>query len=572
MQLLGWLVVVLCSLAALPAQVQQRPNVLLIVADDLGIDAIGCYGTGPAPAATPNIDQLAAGGVRFTRAIATPACSPSRACLQTARYPFRTGIGVGVLPGRTGLQPSEWLLPEMMGAAGYATGAIGKWHLGDALGPSTPNSSGWTRFAGNLHGYLPNYTNWTKVVDGAPLATTTYATSDNVDEALQWIQARQGPWCLMLAFDAPHAPYHVPPAHLHARNLAGLDPQSQPLPFYKAMVEALDTEIGRLLAGIPPAELANTNIVFTSDNGTPPEVTELPLRPWRAKGTLYQGGIRVPLVVKGPAVVNPGRTSAALVDMVDLMPTVAAMAQVPPGMLAPAGTVTDGQSFLPVLTDTVPSVRTWSYSEQFMLHATSGFAIQNARYKLIRFTWWWYAYEELYDLQLDPLEQNDLLQCAMNDDQIAALRALRSEAAFLRQPQPQSVFGAGCPGSAGPVVLQAPAGAPRIGNTHTLTASPIAANSPYSVGVIGFSRDQSSIGPLPFDLSLVGMTDCQLWIDPASIDPVSLQGTTGTWAIPIPNQFSLVGVQFFQQVLVSDPAANAGGAIATHAMCFRIGL
>jgi len=572
MQLLVWLVALLCPMASLVAQSQPRANILLVVADDLGIDTLGCYGTGPAPAATPNIDQLAATGVRFTRAIATPACSPSRACLQTARYPFRTGVGVGVLPGRAGLQPSEWLLPEMMAASGYATGAIGKWHLGDALGPATPNVSGWSRFAGNLHGHLPSYSNWMKVVDGNQVTATAYATSDNVDESLQWIQARQGPWCLMLAFDAPHSPYHVPPSHLHARNLAGLDPQANPRPFYKAMVEALDTELGRLLAGIPPAVLANTNIVFTSDNGTPPEVTELPLRPWRAKGTLYQGGIRVPLIVKGPAVVNPGRTSAALVDMVDLMPTVAAMAQVPPDMNAPAGTVTDGQSFLPVLADTATSVRSWSYSEQFMLHSTSGFAIQNARYKLIRFTWWWYAYEEFYDLQLDPLEQNDLFQCAMSDDQFAALRALRSEAAFLRQPQPQSVFGTGCPGSVGPVVLQAPGGAPRIGTTHALTASPVAANSPYAVGVIGFSRDQSSIGPLPFDLSLVGMTDCQLWIDPASIDSLTLQGSVVHWSIPMPNRLDLVGVQFFQQVLVSDPAANAGGAIATHAMCFRIGL
>lgn len=572
MQLLVWLVALLLSTVALPAQAQQRPNVLLMVADDLGVDAIGCYGTGPAPAATPNIDQLAASGVRFTRAMATPACSPSRACLQTARYPFRTGVGVAVLPGRTGLQASEWLLPEMMQAAGYATGAVGKWHLGDALGPATPNNSGWSRYAGNLHGYLPSYTNWTKVVDGVQVPTATYAVTDNVDESLQWIQSQPGPWCLMVAFDAPHAPYHVPPAHLHSRNLAGLDPQTQPLPFYKAMVEALDTEVGRLLAGIPPAVLANTNVVFTADNGTAPEVVEFPQRPWRAKGTLYQGGIRVPLIVKGPSVVNPGRTSAALVDMVDVMPTVGAMAQVPAGMHAPAGTVVDGQSFLPVLADTSSSVRSWSYSEQFMLHTSSGYAIQSARYKLIRFTWWWFVYEEFYDLQVDPLEQNDLLQCAMTDDQLMALRALRSEAEFLRQPQPQAAFGTGCPSSTGMVTLQAPAGAPRIGTTHALQASPIPAGSMYALGVIGFSRDQSLFGPLPFDLSLVGMTDCQLWVAPASIDPVVLQGTVGTWSISIPPRMDLVGVQLFQQVLVADAPANPAGAVATHAMCYRIGL
>lgn len=562
----------LCSLAALSAQAQQRPNVLIVLADDLGMDAIGCYGTGPAPAATPNIDQLAATGVRFTRAVATPACSPSRACLQAARYPFRTGVGIGVMPGRTGLQASEWLLPEMLVAAGYATGAVGKWHLGDALGPATPNLYGWNRFAGTLHGQIGNYSSWTKVVDGTAMPSTRYATTDNVDESIQWIQAQQGPWCLLVSFDAPHAPYHAPPSSLHGRNLTGLDPLTTPLPFYKAMVEALDAEIGRLVAGIPPAVLANTNIIFTADNGTAPEVAELPLRPWRAKGTLYQGGICVPLIVKGPAVVNPGRTSAALVDMVDIMPTVGAMAQVPTGLHAPAGTVIDGQSFLPVLADTTASVRSWSYSEQFMLHSTSGFAIQSARYKLIRFTWWWFLYEELYDLQVDPLEQNDLLQCAMNDDQLAALRALRSEAAFLRQPPPQSAFGTGCPGSSRPAVLQAASGSPRIGTAHVLHAAPIPPGCQFALGVVGFSRDHSVLGPLPVDLALAGMPDCQLWVSPASVESMNLQGTSADWAITIPMLTELVGVLLFQQALLSDPAANPAGAIATHAMCFRIGL
>jgi arylsulfatase A-like enzyme len=366
--------------AALPLQgvlpqPTSRANVLIVVADDLGVDMVGAYGEGSAPPATPVIDGLAAQGVLFRNVWSNPVCSPTRAALLTGRPAFRTGIGfiVDAAPDNLALPLSEITLPEMLalGTGGkYRSAAFGKWHLGNEAvgGALAPNLAGFDHFAGALSNfYAPeSYTNWTRVVDGAVSQSTVYATTDTVDSALAWLADAPEPWLCYVAFNAPHYPVHAPPAGLHSVDLTQAGPLSEdPAPYYRAMVQALDTELGRLLAGVAPPKLARTTVVFLGDNGTPGEVVSRPFPSDHAKGTLHEGGINVPLIVTGPRVQVPGSESLGLVSITDVFATVAELAKVDLDQTLP-GLPLDSRSLLPYLKDpATPSLRKTVFSELF---------------------------------------------------------------------------------------------------------------------------------------------------------------------------------------------------------------
>ncbi len=352
----------------------REDNVLILVADDLGTEMIGAYGQGVDPAPTPNIDRLAAEGVLFRNAWSQATCSPTRATIQTGRYGFRTGIGrvIETYSNEAALSPAEITLPEMLdrGTSGrYAHAAFGKWHLGSIPlgGNLAPNVAGYRHYAGSLEGQIPDYFDWIKVVDGRASRVTRYATSETVDDALQWIEAQTGPWMCYVAFQAPHAPYHHPPGYLHTQVLPPEGPRptcsspgSDPRPFYKAMVEALDTEIGRLLDGLPPAMAEHTTVIFLSDNGSE-SCVRAPSS--QGKGTLYRGGINIPFIVWGSRVRQAGEC-LGLVNTTDVFATVADLADVDPGTLGDLAQ--DSVSLLPYLLDPErPSVRRWIYAETF---------------------------------------------------------------------------------------------------------------------------------------------------------------------------------------------------------------
>jgi arylsulfatase A-like enzyme len=214
-------------------------NVLLILADDVGVDGIGAYGVGGDLPHTPRLDQLAAGGVLFRNAWANPVCSPTRATIQTGRYSIRTGIGWIAEPAPTliGLPLSEVTLPEMLdlGTGGaWAHAAFGKWHLGDGPdvgGVFAPNLAGYYHFEGTL-GNVTDYYDWTKVENGVVTQETgTYALSDQVDSALDWIATAPEPWFCYVAFNSAHSPWHAPPPDLHSVDLSGAgDPEVDPRP------------------------------------------------------------------------------------------------------------------------------------------------------------------------------------------------------------------------------------------------------------------------------------------------------------------------------------------------------
>ena len=438
-------------------------NVLVIVGDDVGVDLLTLYDQGglwdiPDLPPLPNLDALAARGVTFTNAWASPACSPTRATTQTGRYAFRTGV-LGIVP----LPPHpptmgidlqyEKLLPrtlcDIFGANTVGTAAIGKWHISTA--PTydelvhAPNDAGYSHYSGSLFNVSTgqSYFDWDRTENGSMFRDTRYATTANVDDALAWIgqtEFEEKPWFMWLAFNAPHSPYHKPPASLHSRNLLGVDCTLRPRPCFLAMLEAMDREIGRLVAALdamPGDVLERTTIIFFGDNGTPKEVTVSPFDPDHAKQTLYEGGIHVPLIAAGYGVANGGRRSDALVSVTDIYGTTLELmvgAQYPRYLRRSLGDgrATDSVSFLPILKGTAVDTRTSVFAESRLIGASGKMMRQLERdadgkvlhsYKLILFSnidgtpdpghgvaEFEVTDQAFYDLVSDPFEQTNLCE------------------------------------------------------------------------------------------------------------------------------------------------------------------
>ena len=231
-----------------------------------------------------------------------------------------------------------------------------------------PNMAGYGHFAGTLGNLqLPeNYFEWERIEDGVAATSTGYATSVQVDDALAFIGTATEPWFCSVNFSAPHNPFHAPPQELHSEDLSQAgDPNQNTRPYFKAMVEALDTEIGRLLEGLG-AQADHTLVIFVTDNGTPTKAAPPVLPVDHAKGSMYEGGIHVPLIVRGPGVLVPGSACDALVDVTDVFATVAEVAGIDPAAVLPPGVALDGRSLLPYLADPLrPSEKSYVYSELF---------------------------------------------------------------------------------------------------------------------------------------------------------------------------------------------------------------
>lgn len=403
-------------------------GVLLIVLDDVGSDKL--FATvlqqDPSPV-TPNLEALAARGVVYREVWVAPVCSPSRACMQTGLQPWRHGIGNIVLPKNLlgPLDPAFQTLPEAL-PADWATAYFGKWHLGYAqdLGTGSPDDHGYDHFVGTEANFderaqpPEGYSYWTRIEDGASSIETQHATEHLVDLAAAWIAGRSGAWFATVAFQAAHQPWERPPGSAL--------PKAYPLPddpiepYYRAMIEHLDAEIGRLLASLP----ADTLVFVISDNGTPSgvgrdQLIAAPFDPTRGKGTLYEGGLRVPLVVAGPQVAAPGRECSALINGVDLFETILDYAG---ALNSESARSSQACSFLPTLLDAAhPGYRRYAFAEMFPVNGLPDEgawqrAVRNADYKLIRRA---SGVDELFDLASDPFETTNLL----DDPALAAVQA-----------------------------------------------------------------------------------------------------------------------------------------------------
>ena len=348
----------------------QQPNVLLVIADDLGVDSLNLFVGNDGPP-TPTLDSMANAGVQFTNCWGSPSCSPARAQMLTGRYGFRTGVGApGAVPS-----VDEGTIAQAFKAGGYATACLGKWHLSNATngGNDNPNLMGFDHYSGSIGGGVGDYSSWNKVENGIQTngrnnPVTNYVTSETASDASNWI-AQQGnnPWFCWVAFNAPHSPFHLPPANLHSSTLPGTaaDIAANPRDYYLAMVEAMDTEIGRMLNEIDPAVLANTVVVFIGDNGTPGQVPPAPRVLTGSKGSLFEGGVNIPCIVSGAGVVAPDRTHDGLISVVDLFATLLDMAGLDASLI-PDGAATDSLSFAACLTDPNASIaRTCQFTETF---------------------------------------------------------------------------------------------------------------------------------------------------------------------------------------------------------------
>jgi arylsulfatase A-like enzyme len=404
---------------------EEPANILLVIGDDIGLDASVCHQVAADPGRAPRIQSICARGVVFDNVWATPLCSPTRASILTGRHGFRTTVGTAGDP----LPLSERALPRALveGNAQYAVAAVGKWHLSNATngGPNHPNMVGFSHFAGSMGAQVPDYSSWSRVVNGVMAPETQYATTVTVNDAREWIAEQTRPWLMWLAFNAGHSPFHIPPADLHTYTmLPGPPLPPRPVEHYHAMIEAMDTELGRLLDGLSPAVLARTWIIFLGDNGTPSQVTQPPVSSNRAKGSVYQGGVQVPLAIAGPGVVGAGRRVDALVHSVDLFKTILQLAKVDMTKALPAGSNTvDSVSLVPYLehVDQTP-LRPWVMSEVFGggFPGESGKTIRDKAFKLIRFD---NGSSELYDLRSDPYEGTNLMASGPLSEEAEAHRS-----------------------------------------------------------------------------------------------------------------------------------------------------
>lgn len=403
----------------------EPSNVLVVVLDDIAVHNTDTYGKGPQAAPTPALSSLAAEGMLFNNAWSMPLCSPTRAALLTGRYPSRTGVSHAMelfsSESTEVLSLEEITLPEMLSLSKFDwdTSLVGKWHLtpyeDDVSDPQqvlhNPGEQGFAWYGATV-GNLLDYYSWEKNLNGVTSLQDTYATTDATNDALARMEEMTEPWLLSLNLHAPHSPMQSPPQELVPGNFPTTADK------YKAMINAADVELGRLLAEMDEDVRARTTIIVLGDNGTPWEVLPDGYFSGRIKGGVFEQGVNVPFIVAGPYIEQPGTQTDALVNVVDLFPTIAQIANVDVDELE---VPIDGVSFLPVLEDPSAHVRETMYTEAFFkpesiyLPGTKTHALRDERFKLhVRDGWTYRAYFldidaiELYDLLDDPDELVDL--------------------------------------------------------------------------------------------------------------------------------------------------------------------
>ena len=407
------LAALLCAACA-PAPA-PKPNIIFLLVDDMGYADTGAYGN--TYHLTPNIDRLAAEGMRFTDAYAAaPNCSPTRGSIMTGRWPARTGV-TQYLPGNflpyakllqaglpAGLPLDETVVAEPLQAAGYATAAIGKWHLGG--GRFAPENRGFdVSFASGHWNAHQNMFAPHPFVEVPDSPDGQYLTDRLTSEAEQFIEAnRERPFFLYLPYYAIHTPIQAKPeliAHYEGRE----DPSGRNNAVYAAMTEGVDESVGRLVAKLEELGLSDSTILFFfSDNGGVPEVAfNGELR--SGKGFLWEGGIREPLIVKWPGVIEPGAVSSTPVSSIDFYPTILEMA----GAADVEGHTVDGESLVPLLEQSGEWARDalfWHYPHYANAGSTPTGAIRQGDWKLMEF--FEDGHVELYNLADDPSESRDL--------------------------------------------------------------------------------------------------------------------------------------------------------------------
>lgn len=409
-----------------PAPVNSNnPNIIFIIADDLGWDVFGNYpNISGTKANTPTLDSLARNGITLTNYWVNPVCAPTRATMLTGKYGFRTGVGGVQTPTTAVLQSNEVVIQKYINdktANRYATALVGKWHVSLNSQLSAPENFGIQYYAGIFSGTVQDYYSWTQTSGGTQQNITTYATTHLVNQSVNWIKQQSKPFFLWLAFNAPHSPFHRPPLSLITDqtltdNQATIN--ANPLPYYLASIQAMDKEIARLIANLTPAQKENTVFVFMGDNGTPSQVAQAPYTTNGTKSTLFQGGINTPLIICGKNISRKNVVETALVQAPDMFATFADIAG------AGITQYQDAISLKPLFSDANATKRTFAYSEQFGQTPSTqdGYTLRNTSYKLIHLQ---SGTEYFYNLATDPFEQINLLSNPLTTDAQQNLTQLR---------------------------------------------------------------------------------------------------------------------------------------------------
>jgi arylsulfatase A-like enzyme len=403
----------------------SKPNILLIIADDLGADSSNQYSYSTDKPRTPNLDALAASGIVFDNVWGTPACTTSRAAMITGQHGVHSGVSFVPAVMSTTTDTLQRHLLSNSATSTYKTAVIGKWHLGGGNpANSHPTDSGVGYFAGNLGADLPSYTSWPLVQNGVSSTSTVYHTTKVTDLTRDWVAQQTQPWFAWLAYAAPHLPFHLPPTSLQTR--AGLtgttaDIAAHPREYYLAAIEAMDTEIGRLLSSMDATTRANTIVIFVGDNGTPTQTVDTKVfSKAHSKNTLYEGGVRVPMIISGKGVTRSNVREAALLNLVDLYATINSLAG------SSATSVYDSKSFAALLQSGGTGPRTYNYSE-FESPDVTGWVVRNTQYKLIQNL---SGVQELFDLSKDLNEQTNLL--VGNTDYTSMVTLLKTQGDSIR--------------------------------------------------------------------------------------------------------------------------------------------
>jgi arylsulfatase A-like enzyme len=412
------LVALLGASTLLPAQAPRadRPNIVLILTDDAGYGDFGVYGS--ADIKTPHIDRLAKDGVRLTDFYANGAtCTPTRVGLISGRYQQRYALEapLGVRPkedAERGLPPSDGSLPRLLKAAGYYTALVGKWHLG--WKPEfSPNAHGFDEFFGFKSGFVDYYQhtagsdaplNADLFENDRPVDAPGYMTDLITERAIRVLeQHRSGPVFLDVSYNAPHWPYQRPDqpstARDRARHVLPTDADANTRADYVTMVERVDAGVGRIVAALERLGLAkNTIVIFTNDNGGEWLSHGGPL--FHRKGSVWEGGIRVPAIVRWPGRIPAGRVSRQVGMTMDLTASMLAAA----GAAVPAGARLDGIDLMPILAGKTPEV------ERTLFWRVAGTARQQ---QAVRSGRWKLLVDQgrplLFDLAADIGERTDLI-------------------------------------------------------------------------------------------------------------------------------------------------------------------
>jgi arylsulfatase A-like enzyme len=392
----------------------EAPNILLIISDDQGLDASAQYSYSSDIPNTPNLDTLANQGVVFENAWATPACTTTRATLITGKYGQNTGVTYIPALLTNEHQILQTYIDEQVPAANYKSAVFGKWHLGGGNSEAShPNDLGIEYYAGNLAN-VADYVEWELTVNGSTSTSNEYHTTQITNLAADWISQQSTPWFAWVAYSAPHSPFHLPPQALHNRDLSGStgDINANPRDYYLAAIEAMDTEIGRLIDGLSDSVRENTLIIFLGDNGTPARVIDTSVYgSGHGKGSLYQGGVAVPLFVSGAGVSRSGERETGLVTATDLFATIAQLAG------SQLTNVHDSYSFAETLTNAQAELQSNIFT-QFESASTTGIAVRNQSYKLIEYA---DGLRELFLLANDFSEINDLVNDPSTNAQLENL-------------------------------------------------------------------------------------------------------------------------------------------------------